>query len=86
MHRLEVSGAVRPKYGSLRVKWLNILVKRQEMLHKFFLLVPFIVIEVRNTLEDLLVVLNDIAKVFSFFHFRKDNMLTRLLCCSSYCI
>ena len=69
MHRLEVSGAVRPKYGSLGVKRLNILVKRQEMLHKFFLLVPFIVIKVRNTLEGLLVVLNDIPEVFSFFPF-----------------
>ena len=50
---------------------LNILVRRQEMLHKFFLFVPFIVIKVRNTLEDLLVVLKDIPKAYSFFPFKE---------------
>jgi hypothetical protein len=48
---------------------LHVLVKRQEMLHKFFLLVPFIIIKVINMLEDLLVVFNDIPEAHYMFLF-----------------
>jgi len=63
-------GICRANYGNHCSRLLHVLVERQEMLRKFFLIVPFIIIKVHNTPEYLLFVLNDTPKPTPCFHFR----------------